>query len=694
MSYRNKYIKVFNLLLTILATTVFNVYAQDEHAVKIIAKAEKDSILIRWAPNTPISWEEGNEKGYVLKRVTIVRDENVLPKPEVVILTEKPLLPLPYEAWEALAQEHEIALVAAQALYGEKFAIDMEETDMISVYQKSREDELRYSFSLFAADQSIAVAKGLGLFYVDKTAKKNEKYLYQVDVPDASFPIDSGSVFISLSEYKPLPSPYDLSADVENNRVLLKWKYALLQNYYNSYWVERAEGTPSDFKKITEAPVTITYKDHVPDIIYKSDSFPNHKATYFYRVRGIDAFGEIGPSSDTLEIQYIGLLENNPVITKKENINNEQVFLQWEYPHADSLNLAYFQVLRGLNDQQVDEKISDNIESGKFTFIDKDPGITNYYKVAAFDASGKKKLSMPVMVQLIDSVPPDMPLGLLGKIVEDSVFGGLVALRWDQNQEKDMAGYRIYRGNNPDEEFSLITPRLINLNTYTDTIRLNNLSGKIYYKIMAVDKRQNHSALSETLMLIKPDKIPPVPPVWKNIENSKDTIYLSWHPSSSKDVRSHKLFRSLRGENNWQMIYTAANGEVSFDDSKLEKGQEYSYTIIAVDESYLESEPAKPVIGRLINTGVKPEIKKISLELTAENFVRIKWNYKESGVTKYSIYKGKGGEPLSYYASIDPDKDSFIDNDIIVNQGYQYKIKASFEGGAVAFSDILEIKTR
>lgn len=686
--------KAVLLSLCFLSILVDNASAQERQALRIIAKAEKDSILIRWAPSTPLSWEEGNEKGYVLRRVTIVRDEKVLPKPEVLLLTEEPLKPAPYESWKVLAQQSEIAIVAAQALYGEKFSVDMEESDIVSVYQKSREEELRYSFSLFAADQSIIVAKALGLYYVDKTAKLNEKYLYQVDIPGSSFSIDSGSVFLGLTDYTPLPQPDDLSISIENHSILLKWKYKLLENYYNSYWVERAEGTPSNFKKITESPVTATFKDVVPQYIYKSDSLPEKEKAYYYRVLGIDAFGQIGPPSDTLKAVYTGLIDNSPVIIYKENIDNEKVLLRWAYPYADSLNLSHFQVYRGSTDREVTNNISENLGAGVFSFLDKNPGITNYYRIAAFDASGKKRVSMPVMVQLIDSIPPEVPKGLQGMIVKDSIADGLVLLTWEQNEDNDIAGYRVYRGNNLEDEFSLITPKIVKETSYTDTIRLDNLSDKVYYKIMAIDEWQNHSALSEALPLIKPDKLPPVPAVWSSVENGNNSVLLYWHPSPSKDVMGYRIYRSPKEENKWNLIYSAGKDEMFFEDDQLEHFQEYRYTLLTVDEGGLESEPAQPVFGKLLSSGVRPKITNILMELTSENHIQIRWNYKEKGVVKYIIYKGLEGEALSYFTSLSVDKNMFIDRDVIANQSYQYKIGATFEQGEVAVSEMLLTKTR
>lgn len=69
------------------------------------AKVQKDKILIRWAVNSPEEWQKVNKKGFVVTRTTVLRDGNVLPKPEKIFLTQKPLIPEPLDSWIDLVQK-------------------------------------------------------------------------------------------------------------------------------------------------------------------------------------------------------------------------------------------------------------------------------------------------------------------------------------------------------------------------------------------------------------------------------------------------------------------------------------------------------------------------------------------------------------------------------------------------------------
>ncbi|WP_157489800.1 hypothetical protein [Flavobacterium sp. CF136] len=46
-----------------------------------------------------------NKKGFVVTRTTVLRDGNVLPKPEKIFLTQKPLIPEPLDSWIDLVQK-------------------------------------------------------------------------------------------------------------------------------------------------------------------------------------------------------------------------------------------------------------------------------------------------------------------------------------------------------------------------------------------------------------------------------------------------------------------------------------------------------------------------------------------------------------------------------------------------------------
>ncbi len=137
------------------------------------------------------------------------------------------------------------------------------------------------------------------------------------------------------------------------------------------------------------------------------------------------------------------------------------------------------------------------VKTRKIQYDKLDP--TNYFTITAIGKQGNSRTSYPVLVQPVDSIPPVKPVGLEGKV--DSL--GVVTLKWKANIEPDMLGYRVFKGNNKNEEYSQITVKPHVATTFYDSVSVKSLNNKVYYKIVAVDKRFNMSKYSASFNLKK-----------------------------------------------------------------------------------------------------------------------------------------------------------------------------------------------
>lgn len=89
-----------------------------------------------------------------------------------------------------------------------------------------------------------------------------------------------------------------------------------------------------------------------------------------------------------------------------------------------------------------------------------------------------------------DKFAPEAPSGLVSMTGKN-----YIALSWDDNQEEDLAGYRVWRKEEGEEEYLLLTTEPVRENTYTDTKVEKNK--RYYYSITALDKHGNESKKSE-----------------------------------------------------------------------------------------------------------------------------------------------------------------------------------------------------
>ncbi|WP_378181386.1 hypothetical protein [Aquimarina sp. SS2-1] len=656
-------------------------FAQSEEQppeVRVIARVQEDRILLRWTLNTPVSWRKGNRYGYTLERYTVSRDRKTLATPEKLIIGQN-FIPAPMMEWESIAETSDNGAIMAQALYGESFVVEGG-GGFASIINKAEEQQQRFAFGLYAADQDFEIAKKAGLGYVDTNVKSNEKYLYKVisNIPETELATKEGGVFTGIIDYEPLPEPVDFVGIFQDGATLLSWDSKLLKNTYNSYIIERSEDG-STFKKLGDLPYTAINRDEkeTARTVYV-DSIVNNK-NYLYRIKGVSSFGEIGPASTVVKGEGKEVLKYVPHLKTKHIKSEDEVELTWTFPEEGNNAITGFTLKRSDTDRGAYIPVITNIQPTARKISYDKLRASNYFKITANGKNNDQRDSFSMLVQPIDSIPPEKPVGLEGKV--DST--GMVTLKWTANKEEDLLGYRIYRGNLKGEEFSQVTTSPHTTNKYVDTVNVKSLNSKVYYQIMAVDKRYNMSDFTEVLELVKPDLIPPTSPVFKSYKILNGSVTLEWANSSSEDVEGHYIYRKAKDENNWQLIYTdTKNKKTTFADSKVEEGKYYSYTILARDISGLESQPSPPVSVLIPKTTLKPAVKGFYGNVnTYDKTILLSWRYKEKEVSGFELFRAIDDQPSSLYRVLPAGTNRFTDAGLTINSSYKYIIRAVFYDG-------------
>jgi fibronectin type 3 domain-containing protein len=70
-----------------------------------------------------------------------------------------------------------------------------------------------------------------------------------------------------------------------------------------------------------------------------------------------------------------------------------------------------------------------------------------------------------------------------------------VFLTWNENKERDLAGYRVYRSTGSGKDYELLTVTLLIRTTFSDTTVKSGIT--YYYVVTAIDKAGNESARTE-----------------------------------------------------------------------------------------------------------------------------------------------------------------------------------------------------
>ncbi len=677
------WLKFLSTIIILLA--ISNVNGQEtKTSLKLLVRPLPDSILLRWAPDNFDGWNAGNKYGYKIVRFTIMKNGKVISGSQPEMLTPDPIKPWPLIAWEKYADTDDYVAVAAQAIYGETFEITAQKsTKVFDVVNKVKEQDSRFTFALFAADQSRIAARASGLWFTDRNVKKGEKYLYRVYLatPQNILKSDTAFAYTGVDEYLPLPKPLNFNGEFGDRSVLLHWDRKTLESYYNSYTLERSDDGKT-FRTLRDKPLVYANSGEFreADEMMFTDSLPANGKEYYYRLAGHTPFGERSPFSEIVKGKGLTELKAIPDIIKSNHINGS-IILEWKFPESENINLTGFKVLRSKNHVSGFDTISGILSPALRQFTDMKPYSTNYYKIAALGKSGSVKASLPSLVQLVDSIPPGPPTGL--KAIADTT--GKLVLSWKPNPEEDIYGYRIYRANAANEEYAQLTVAPLKDTVFTDQINLKTLTSKIYYQLMAIDKRQNYSGFSQPLEVVRPDIVPPSSPVIKKIKSTTSGISLQWIASSSPDVAKHVIYRKAKGETEGKIIREVPVRDTLrvFNDTTAADQTLYYYCMTAVDSAGLRSTPTMEVAGQKIPSAETVGVSSLKYKTDRKKFtVTLSWGSPSGKVSRYILYRKYGDTGvLAIYTTIAGDRIEFTDTRVKAGIKYTYCIIPEYENG-------------
>ncbi|MBK6264763.1 hypothetical protein JKA74_06925 [Marivirga sp. S37H4] len=695
---RNKYIII--LIFACWGLPLSGILAQapsvqkEVKGVKVIANVKDDGIHLRWAPTSAVLWSLGNTKGYKIYRYTIKVDGEITDDKEFTDLTPNKITYRPEADWEAIINEP-YAPVAAQALFGETFTISRQGSpNMMEAINKSREEESRFSFSLLAADLSPITAEYSGLYFVDKEVQKNKTYLYKVFIPESTKPLDTGMVYLSANEMVKLPRIKSLKAEFGDRSAKLEWNTTYGFEYYTAYNVERSTDS-IHFEQINERPlVNAGFDRNKPvNLLYAADSLPENKTTYYYRVKGISPFGEEGPGSNMVKGEGKVKLQVKPFNIAHTYNEEGNILLSWEFDEGFEYMIEGFHIVRVENlDKGKVVKLNDApIRADKRSFLDNQPLTSNYYQIIAASKHGDMQASVTHMAQTEDSIPP-APTRIIKVEVDTS---GVAKINWHRNTEPDFYGYKVMKAYDRTAEFSLINGQILKDSVYVDTLNLNRITRKVFYKIISLDKHYNHSKSSHIFEATFPDVVAPVSPVLNKVLQDSLGVALYWQNSSSKDIRANLIYRKEGGRKNWKLVHAMSGKDSIWHDRDLTNNITYHYTLIAVDSAGNESAPQRALPITYKDFQLKEGIKFFSLEANRkEKFISVEWELsKNKEIHSIELYRGDETTPLRHFMKITPDEGIYIDKKLVVNTSYKYALRVKYEDGTLSkISQIKEIK--
>lgn len=202
-----------------------------------------------------------------------------------------------------------------------------------------------------------------------------------------------------------------------------------------------------------------------------------------------------------------------------------------------------------------------------------------------------------------DGRPPSKPQGL--SIFRE--YDGEIGIEWNQNLEKDIAYYRLFRSNSVSAEYIQVDSTSSSF--FIDTQLAYDTT--YYYKISAVDIVGNISEFSDSVSGTPANLYTPFPPYYLTINarnwNDSLSMKITFGESFSTDVDYYEIHRST------DMSFTpnsttiiGSNKKTNYiDKSELNLLQEYFYKIISVDKGNLKSKSSVELTDILLD---KPKL--------------------------------------------------------------------------------------
>lgn len=644
---------------------------------------KENCILIRWVPENKQLFDLAVKNGYKITRQAlnegktineIVLAENVRPIPQTDSLT-----------WVNLMKENKNSILVFKTFYENKTSATL------SVKEKEKQEKMLYHLMLLSCNFDSRLAASAGLFLTDSTINNKTCYRYKIEINSAPKNANySPTTFtVNASELSKNPKINGLNGKFKNKTVQLKWHATPFVNNYAGYAIERSLDS-LEFVRVNAAPVillTSSYEKNKEHIFY-TDTLPSLKKRYYYRIRGINYFGELSLPSNTISGEGFEELKTAPYIDSVKIISDQGIYVAWQLKNKNEIaRVKKYVLLRSQNDQGPYLAIHE-ANQNEFAFTDKNPNYANYYKIAAVSFNDDTLYSFSRLVLIPDTVPPEKPKGLKATVDKS----GALILTWENNSENDLQGYKVFKSNALHEEFTQVSNKFIQNPEFNDKLNLNTLSKSVFYAVVATDKNYNNSPLSEPLEVKRPDTIAPVAPIITELKIKDKGIVVSWIKSSSNDVKLYALYRkdekNLKQEKikEWQQNDTTT----SCVDSLAETGQGYYYYLMAIDESNNTSVSNSPYIK--YETGFRKKINDFSFVVDRnKKVIRLFWKYEEPEIDKYIIYRAGKKEALTIIKTLAHPANTYEDKYPNIGNTYYYRIKAVYNNGAESIiSDAIE----
>ena len=440
-------------------------------------------------------------------------------------------------------------------------------------------------------------------------------YYYKVRALDANGTAGAWSSIVPVT-YRTastgtLSAPTVTGGNDAQGRPTLKWNAVSGAAKYEVY---RARSKDGDYTKYSTTTGTA----------YTNSSYLTSGATYYYKVRALDANGNAGPYSAVVSVTC-RLKLTAPTVTGSTDSQGRPT-LKWNAVTG----AAKYEVYRARSKDGDYIKYSTVTGTSYTNTSYLANGTTYYYKVRALGSDGSYgPYSTPVSVTY--KAPFGAPL-----VTGSKDSQGRPALKWDK--VTDAAKYEVYRARSKDGTYSLMSTQ--SATGYTNTSYLAT-GTTYYYKVRALKANGTASAYSSVVTITYGTVPTPAAPAMRSAKADSAGITVSW--DTAANAVTYNVYRTADAGSSWTQVASSVKGS-SYKDTTVQKGVKYGYKVrgVAADGKTLGPMSSTGVTAKVTAASTTPAYVKLTSARRVTGGIQLTWESTADAKT-YNVYRKVDG---------------------------------------------------
>ena len=440
-------------------------------------------------------------------------------------------------------------------------------------------------------------------------------YYYKVRALDANGTAGAWSSIVSVT-YRAastgtLSAPTVTGGNDAQGRPTLKWNAVTGAAKYEVYRARSKDGTYTKYSTTTGTA-------------YTNSSYLTSGATYYYKVRALDANGNAGPYSAVVSVTC-RLKLSAPTVTGSTDSQGRPT-LKWNAVTGAAKYEVYR--ARSMNGDYVKYSTVTGTSYTNTSYLAN--GTTYYYKVRALGSDGSYgPYSTPVSVTY--KAPFGAPL-----VTGSKDSQGRPALKWDK--VTDAAKYEVYRARSKDGTYSLMSTQ--SATGYTNTSYLAN-GTTYYYKVRALKANGTASAYSSVVTITYGTVPTPAAPAMRSAKADSAGITVSW--DTAANAVTYNVYRTTDAGSSWTQVASSVKGS-SYKDTTVQKGVKYGYKVrgVAADGKTLGPMSPTGVTAKVTAASTTPAYVKLTSARRVTGGIQLTWESTADAKT-YNVYRKVDG---------------------------------------------------